>query len=292
MGSLELGWAFIDETVETTFDDWQMLETRFRLPGVPHQLFGATNPGSPNHFLHQMFFMDQLGEVYQAGTLDNPLLPGDYRSRVGQLTGSFYERYVLGRWIGFEGLIYQQFDITRHIIPDEPFDPDRWSRIVMGVDWGFSNPACLLVVAKDKDNRLRVLGEFYERQVQTVKLISIAQAMAVQYNIQEILCDPSEPMFIDQFRQAGLPAKSANNEVLPGIQAVLAYYAKRDDETEGFGIVESCPSLIREKQTYRWQRGRDGQYMRDQPVKEEDHACDALRYAVMELVAGSRYAFG
>jgi len=56
MGSLELGWAAIDEAIETTEDDWQMLEGRLRLPNVPHQIIGATNPGRPAHYLHEMFF--------------------------------------------------------------------------------------------------------------------------------------------------------------------------------------------------------------------------------------------
>jgi phage terminase large subunit len=288
LGSLELGWIFIDETIETAADDWRMLETRLRLPAVPHQIFGATNPGSPNHYLYQMFFMDRLGEVYQAGTMENPLLPEDYKDRVGQLTGSFYERYVLGKWVGFEGLVYQLFDINRHLCEAE----GQWQKVIMGCDWGFSNPACLLVIAQDGDNRIRILDEFYEPQVQMERLIQIAKDMVIQYGISEILCDPSEPMFIDQFRRAGLFAKPANNEVLPGIQAVTSYLTERGDGTEGFGIDPKCTNLIREMQGYRWAKGRNGEYMKDQPVKEQDHACDALRYGVMGLVSGRRYAFG
>ena len=161
----------------------------------------------------------------------------------------------------------------------------------MGVDWGFSNPACLLIAALDRDNRLRVLDEFYESQVQMGQLVEIAKEMTMRYNVHDIFCDPSEPMFIDQFRQAGLPARSANNDVVPGIQAILAYFVDQLDERPRFGIAERCPNLIREMQTYHWRRGRDGQYKKDEPVKEHDHACDALRYAVQGAGAGNKYGF-
>jgi len=54
LGSLNLGWVGIDEAIETTEDDWKMLEGRLRLPGVHHQIFAATNPGPPAHYLYTM----------------------------------------------------------------------------------------------------------------------------------------------------------------------------------------------------------------------------------------------
>ena len=82
LGSLELGWCGIDEAIETVEDDWKMLEGRLRLPGVPHQLFAATNPGPPSHYLYRLFFIEKRGEVYQSSSFDNPELPEDYLQRL------------------------------------------------------------------------------------------------------------------------------------------------------------------------------------------------------------------
>jgi len=66
LGSLNLGWCGIDEAIETTEEDWKMLEGRLRLPNVLHQIFAATNPGPPSHYLYRIFFKEKKGEVFQA----------------------------------------------------------------------------------------------------------------------------------------------------------------------------------------------------------------------------------
>jgi len=153
MGSLELGWAAIDEAIETTEDDWQMLEGRLRLPNVPHQIIGATNPGRPAHYLHEMFFRGGRPgyEVYQASALDNPTLPKDYIERLESFTGVYYERNVLGRWVGMDGLVYSSFNEEVCVIPR--FDiPKNWL-IYTGHDFGSANPAAMFY-AQDPDTGL------------------------------------------------------------------------------------------------------------------------------------------
>ena len=52
VGSLDLGWAGVDEAVELSEGDWIMLLGRLRDPRIPwHQLAAATNPGPPKHWL-------------------------------------------------------------------------------------------------------------------------------------------------------------------------------------------------------------------------------------------------
>ena len=141
LGSLNLGWAGIDEAIETNEEDWKMLEGRLRLPGVPHQIFAATNPGPPIHYLYQMFFQQKRGEVFQASSLENPELPEDYKQRLKEFEGTYYERYVLGRWVGMEGLVYSAFNERVCLIPRFEI-PKNWL-IYSGHDFGLSNPAAL-----------------------------------------------------------------------------------------------------------------------------------------------------
>ena len=142
LGSLELGWCGIDEAIETNEDDWRMLEGRLRLPGVLHQIFSATNPGAPAHYLHRMFWDENNldYEVYQAGSHDNRSLPEDYLVRLESYSGVYYQRYVLGRWVGFEGLVYSSFK-EEQIIPRFKI-PENWL-IYTGHDFGGANPAAM-----------------------------------------------------------------------------------------------------------------------------------------------------
>jgi len=153
LGSLNLGWCGIDEAIETTEDDWKMLEGRLRLPSVLHQIFAATNPGPPSHYLHKMFFQDKRGEVFQASALDNPELPEDYKQRLREFEGTYYQRYVLGQWAGLEGLVYSSFDERVCVIPRFEI-PKQWL-IYSGHDFGLANPAAVFY-AQDPDT-----GQFY-----------------------------------------------------------------------------------------------------------------------------------
>ncbi len=141
LGSLELGWAGIDEAIETTEDDWRMIEGRLRLVGVPHQIFAATNPGPPSHYLYKMFFTEKRGDVFQAGALENPLLPEDYKLRLGEFEGTYKDRYVMGLWKGLEGLVYSTFDDKACLIPRFEI-PKSWL-VYTGHDFGLANPAAL-----------------------------------------------------------------------------------------------------------------------------------------------------
>ena len=141
LGSLNLGWAGIDEAIETDEEDWKMLEGRLRLRDVPHQIFAATNPGPPSHYLYQIFFTDKRGDVFQASSLENPELPEDYKERLGEFEGTYYQRYVLGQWAGLEGLVYSSFDERVCLIPR--FEIPRNWLVYTGHDFGTANPAAL-----------------------------------------------------------------------------------------------------------------------------------------------------
>ena len=141
LGAGGIGWVGIDEAIETDEDDWIMLEGRLRLPGVPHQIFAATNPGPPTHYLYQMFFVKEKGEAYQASSYDNPALPEDYKQRLSEFEGVYKDRYVLGLWKGLEGLVYSAFDDKICLIPR--FEIDKGWPIYSGHDFGRVNAAAL-----------------------------------------------------------------------------------------------------------------------------------------------------
>jgi len=158
LGSLNLGWCGIDEAIESNEEDWKMIEGRLRLPGVPHQIFAATNPGPPSHYLYRIFFQRKEGEVFQASSLENPELPEDYKVRLGQFDGTYYQRYVLGRWVGLEGLVYSAFNERVCLIPR--FDiPKKWL-IYTGHDFGLANPGALFYAQDPTTGNFYLFAEY------------------------------------------------------------------------------------------------------------------------------------
>jgi len=177
LGSLELGWAGLDEAIETNEDDWRMIEGRLRLPDVPHQIFAATNPGPPTHYLYRMFFQEQKGDVYQASSYDNPALPEDYRQRLSEFEGVYKDRYVLGLWKGLEGLVYSAFDEKICLIPR--FEVDKKWPVYVGHDFGRVNAAALFYAESPGTGDFFAFAEYwpssemsYFDHVQAFKMIT------------------------------------------------------------------------------------------------------------------------
>ena len=159
LGGGGVGWVGIDEAIETDEDDWIMLEGRLRLTDVPHQIFAATNPGPPTHYLYRMFFQEEKGKVYQASSYDNPALPEDYKERLSEFEGIYKDRYVLGLWKGLEGLVYSGFDDKICLIPR--FEIDKSWPIYSGHDFGRVNAAGLFFAGSPGTGDFFAFAEYW-----------------------------------------------------------------------------------------------------------------------------------
>lgn len=273
VGSVELGWAFIDEAAEVTEGDWVMVKGRLSWPGVPyHQIAAATNPASPTHWLKLRFTPPTEQRVYlHASTFDNPLLPSDYVADASAAADDYLKRrYILGEWVGAEGVIWT--------VPDDQVRVTEgpWKRIVAGIDWGFVHAFACEVVGQSGSGRLAVIDEVYERGRTIDRIIPALQFIRERHDIAVFYADPSEPAYIAQCRAAGLPVEPARNDVAPGIGAVSMAIAR------GMTVAPSCRGLLGELPGYTWAKSRGGGFY-EKPIEINDDACDALRYAVASL---------
>lgn len=272
VGSVELGWAFVDEAAECTEADWVQVMGRLSWPGIGyHQIAAATNPAQPTHWLKRRFTPPTETRVYlHASTLDNPALPSDYvASALSMGSGYFRRRYIEGEWAAAEGAIWN--------LPDDQVrdEPGPWKRVVAGVDWGFVHAFACEVVGQSGSGRLAVLDEVYHKGETLARIIPALQYVRERHGVEMFYADPSEPAYISECRSAGLPMKEARNDVLPGLNAVSEAIAK------GLTVAPSCAGLLGEIPGYTWQQNRLG--LQEKPIEVNDDACDALRYAVFML---------
>ncbi len=325
VGSLEVGWIFVDEAVEVTEEDWIMLGGRLRLPGIPfYQLFGATNPGPPSHFLYKRFFLDKIGPVLQSNSLENTFLPAVFLDRLRTFTGRYKERYVEGKWIGFEGLVYDNFDPARHIIDsfDIPSDWD-WYR---AIDFGYTNPfvcqwwvrpprlsgeeATSETLAELPYGRYMLGGkrpwfmvkEIYKSQKTVDKHaddIKAATANRIRFTVAD--WDAGDRSILEQH---GIPTVKAAKAISAGIQEVHeriaadeVYFFKGDPlEVDTVLRDASKPaSTVEEFPVYKWPDGQRGLNPKEVPVDRDNHGMDSLKYLLFtfrDVVSDSRVAFG
>ena len=280
VGSLDLGFAFVDEAVELAEPDWIMLKGRLRDPRTPwHQLAAATNPGPPDHWLKKRFTPPTADRVYLHATpFDNRFAPADYlESLRSEDTGTAVaKRLIRGEWAAAEGVIWE--------LPMEAIrEPDTrsWKRVVAGIDWGFVHTFACEVVGQSGSGRLAVIDEVYERGETIDQVIPRLQYVRELHGIETFYADPSEPAYILQCQRAGLPVKAARNDVDPGIQAVAKAIR------EGMTVTPGARGLLNEMPGYTWKpkRGGVGGDFQEKPIEINDDACDALRYAVIALAA-------
>jgi predicted RNA-binding Zn-ribbon protein involved in translation (DUF1610 family) len=126
IAGMDLGFVAVDEAIEITEKDWEMLQGRLRLVDLgskyvrrlPYrQIFCATNPDTPDHWLFKRFIKRGVGVRISSSTEDNPYNPPDYLERLRrQFSGADFERYVQGEWTGRQGLVYSDYSEATHVL--------------------------------------------------------------------------------------------------------------------------------------------------------------------------------
>lgn len=263
-----------------------MIDSRLSQPWS--QGFAAMNPSHPSHKLKQWIDKAEEGDknYYQLHfTLeDNPYISQEYKDRLkNSATGIFYKRNYLGLWCLAEGSIFDFFDKNIHVVPRPPRAAEYW---IASIDYGAVNPfACILIGIStgrytQEGKIMWVEKEFYwdptarERQKTNSEFADDVQNFLQDYDVKQIYIDPSAAAFKTDLRKRGLHPVDANNEVLDGI-TMMTSEMKRGTLV----ICSECKNLIREIESYVWDN-KAAQKGWDEPLKKNDHAVDALRYAI------------
>ncbi len=275
----DLAWLWGDEAGLWKPDAWRFCASRIRQPGFEHQIAVTFTPKGRNWAWHT-FGQPRAGlHIVEVTTLDNPYIGVDLVNRLRDEYGEgsqFWRQEVLGEYVAFEGLVYPDFVPERHI--DEPPVGQPFANTVGGVDWGWTNPGVIVVARLDGEGVMWLVSEVHERQRSIEWWARAAADLQESHHVSGWYCDPSEPANIDALRRAGVRAERANNDVVPGITAVGSRFSAGT-----IRIAPACANVIAELAGYCWRRRADGSTIADEPEKVNDHAMDAMRYAVMGL---------
>nr|DAT36596.1 MAG TPA: large terminase [Caudoviricetes sp.] len=227
----------------------------------------------PKNLLYLHFMMD-----------DNLSLSEDTKRRYKQMySGVFYSRYILGRWVSADGLIYDMFDQDKNLYrPEQRPVAMVWnSQRTIACDYGTTNP-CVFLDIYDDGGVIRVDGEYRwdsrkEMRQKTDGEYADDLIAFMGDKSCSVIIDPSAASFIAELRSRGLYVIPADNEVLDGIRRVSTLLAQ-----SALMVCDSCTGLIKEMGSYIWD---DKAAMRgeEKPVKQLDHGPDALRYYINSL---------
>jgi phage terminase large subunit-like protein len=203
--------------------------------------------------------------VYRWSIFQNPKLPRGYvEEMVRTHTGGLAQRFIYGLFSAV-GVGSFPFDQTLHVREAIQDDIKKYK---VGVDFGWTNPTAIIIVGYDGDGRAWILDEFYRRQAGKDAIIQALSEFKVEYGPADILCDPSAPETIDQIKKAGFNARAYEFKRADGLRELGGRFAKAGDGAPRIFISKRCVNLISELMEYK------------EEVKENDHAVDALRYAL------------
>lgn len=243
------------------------------------------NPENPEHWFRKEWLLKapERNALHLHFTMDdNPSLDDATRERYRTMySGVFYQRYVLGLWVMAEGIVYDMFDHTRNVYSEPPIDmADRSTRYI-ACDYGTTNP-CVFLDIYDDGEVIRVDREYrWDSRAEHRQKTDEEYADDFMAFMGDSWCavyvDPSAASFIAALRRRGVYVIEANNAVLDGIRRVGALFQR------GLLLVhDTCTGLMDELGSYRWD-DKAAARGEEKPVKQLDHAPDALRYFVNSL---------
>lgn len=253
------------------------------------RIWFSCNPGSPQHWFYKNWIEGsaQRNALYLHFNMrDNPALSDSILARYEAMySGVFYDRYILGKWVLAEGLIYPMFGDS--CVVDE--EPGAEGEYYISCDYGTLNPFSAQLWHWDGKTATCLREYYYSgRETQANKTdeeycTEIAR-LAGDLPIRSIVVDPSAASFIEVLRRKQYVVRKAKNDVLNGIMLTARYL---QDGT--IKIHRRCKDSIREFGLYRW----DDKATEDRPIKENDHAMDSIRYfaftILRERVGKSKY---
>lgn len=289
--NVNAGFIWIEQAEELdSAEQWHYLQGRLRREGKFRSGWITANTNGHNWVWE--LWKDKPPsadyELIEASTMDNKdNLPADFIASLETLPEQVYARFVLNDWNIAEGLVWPEFDSAKHCSLSYPIE-DSWKQLI-ALDHGYTNPTAVLFLAEDYDGHVIVYNELYATQTfVSDHATRIKEIEPLQANLRRII-DPScrnKTMqkngmmysIIDEYGDYGVHFEPGQNDVDAGINRVAEYF-----KTDRLKIFEDkCPNLVRELKSYKRKVQKPGQVgFKEGPQKIDDHACDALRYAIM-----------
>ena len=237
----------------------------------------------------------ELIHVTEVDTTENPTInTGEIEVLMAGLSADDKKARLHGRFVQRGGLIYPLFSESNVIEPMLP--PFDWLHFNM-MDHGFNNPTAWLWAAVDREGRMVVYDEHYERgrvvsyHARKVHEKNLQHGITPAYSVGDPSIRNTDPItgtsVLIEYIDHGVPIILGNNDVRAGIDRVAGMIGEDNNPhlPRKLYITKNCASLLYEIQRYRWATWATKKHnfeknAKEEPHKKDDHACDALRYGV------------
>jgi hypothetical protein len=204
---------------------------------------------------------------------------------------------IAASFSAFARKVYTEFEEVDHVRHVE-FNP-AWPNYIAW-DWGYVRPLAAIEFQVTPQDQIRVWREHYKSYRTLDQHFAEMQDRPNPpgYKIDNSFGDAADPAAVATVNEKFCPCialPEAKENWREGIDLVRTFLKMRETgveldeygtpgQTPGFIVDFSCRNTIREFNTYRGKEGTSTlDPIKEQPQKKDDHAMDAIRYAIMHL---------
>jgi hypothetical protein len=245
-------------------------------------------------------------------------LPEDYIPTLeATYKGQMHDRYVLGKWSAYEGLIHAEYDAQRHCLSHkdimEYLTELRQGHVIVkaleGYDFGLSNASCYILGFVDDIGRVILVDGYYEpglsydKQPDRINEIRQRYFGLIEFSEEPIIADPdifrkkvvakreTGVSVAKLFNDLGLRMRPGHNDITAGIAKVNGYLSDKlgarhllTEEPAGpmLYVCEDLTWFDNEITNYYWKKNPLGQQI-DEPQEHNDHAMNTIKYMLSFL---------
>ena len=258
-------------------------------------------------------------DIFEGSTYENKdnLAPDFIRGLEASYKGQMRDRYLMGKWGAFEGLVYPDYDRDIHRIPQRHiqemlrFVSDQRLRFfaLEGFDFGMVVPSCYLLACVDFTGRIFIIDGFYKAHMSIKKIAEEILTLRDKYGYalefeNPIWCDPAifKKTVVDGTGKgtdtvarlitanSDLPLTRGQNDVVSGITKVNSYMQLYDgmhyeDASQPGPLIyfsDHLQFIEDEFMAYFWDSNTMGDRV-DKPKDGQDHAMDTIKYMVSKI---------
>ena len=250
-------------------------------------------------------------ELFEGSTYENKdNLESDFiKTLEASYHGQMRDRFLLGQWASYEGLVYPSFDESVHVMSHENII-NYYNQLLTqgteiihleGYDYGLAVPYCYLCGFVDLHGNVFLLDGGYEKEtpleIQANKITECRNHYKIPYD-NHMYSDPDifrrkginkgtvGRSIADMFRDDGIYCTRGNNDIANGIVKVSQYLIPQRNHQNPITGIYNAPYIYisdrlefvaNEFTSYYWKRDPRGDIL-DIPVDKDDHAMDTIKY--------------
>jgi hypothetical protein len=299
---MRYGLAGCDQAEQLDEAQFSILDAGCTQVGMPWtQTFCAFNPEHPGHWAYLRYQPDlgdgpremdgkHFADVIHVKLNDGlDILTEQQRDKLDRMTGVLAQRLRFGRWVGFEGVVLDNWDPTVHIV-DRPaswakwngYPPPSWPRY-RGIDFGYVHPyACVWISESPEGYRY-----LYRQDLRQGLTIDQQVARILQFEGEELMALNIAANKMDANGSAGR-ARAENRDALEALNIAGSF----SDHEAGHRAMFAAKGVSTMPANKEVQAGIETLRMALQPDREGTPAFMVVRGSLKEtdrtLEAGKR----